>query len=332
MSKMIFPLGSLQGFTLLEMAVVVMIVTLLTSVLGSTFSTWIHFRQSLDTQSRLEAAEKALTLAYQADPLDVDEGAGASLGFATGIILPALADGTGRCTSTAASFIPVAAYSPDSASRLYLDGYNQPVCIFITPRLSRSVGGVLLYYHDVAVVSPGANGHLDSGRCTTGLNATTGQLALCGDDTGQMIDGYAIALQNVQVTMARMNRIVQAMQVYFSTRYEASASRDVSIDYFASAGTPASRWDENGSMPSSGCSVPMALIQSSGTSPQDLLGLTRADVTDAYGQVMTFDNCSDSVRSPANSAVSMQLAPYTVRIQTLLPGKVTLAETAVSQF
>ncbi|MBU6460706.1 MAG: type II secretion system GspH family protein [Proteobacteria bacterium] len=326
------PIHALRGFTLLELAVSMMIIALLTTVLGNTFMPWVHFRQAEENETRLRELAGTLSAAYDQSSLSVDGQAGARLDFLQGVVMPSPADGSGRCTSTAASFLPVAAFSSRSATTLYQDGYHQPFCVLVTPRLFQRVDGVQLDYHDVALVSAGANGHLDSGRCHTYLDAATGQLFLCGDDTGIRVDGFALALAHFRLTVLRMNRIVRAMEDYFATRYEMDPSRDVAIDYFASTGPNPGRWDQGGTMPSSGCLAPLPLTGPDGANPQVLLGLSRTDVTDAYGQVMTVDNCSNAVRSPANTRPDRAVAPYTARIQTILPGGVILAETAVSQF
>jgi hypothetical protein len=205
--------------------------------------------------------------------------------------------------------------------------------VFITARLAQAISGVEVPYHGVAIVSTGWNNRLDTvaGCGTTGLSAA-GVLTVCGDDEGVLVDGLSIAADNVRQSSARMDKIAQAYQSYFQTRFESDPARDVSVDYFASSGTPVERWDGGGAMPSTGCSGAVPLIAATDTSPHTVLGLSNADVTDAYGQVIQLDNCSNSTRNPNNATIALQAPPYTALVQTTLPGGALLQVSVVGTF
>jgi hypothetical protein len=199
----------------------------------------------------------------------------------------------------------------------------------MTGRLARSIGGVDTFYRVIAIVAPGQNGRLDTiGNCTTGLSAA-GELTLCGDDEGVLVDGFTVAADLLRQTLARMQLVATAYQAYFQSRALADPSRDASINYFASGGAPAERWDAGGQMPLSACGAPSPMLVPAGTGPAAVLGLSNVDVTDLYGQVMQYDNCSNEVRNPQNTDVARQLPPYTASIVTTLPGGNLLRVNAV---
>ena len=52
-------------------------------------------------------------------------------------------------------------------------------------------------------------------------------------------------------------------------------------------------------------------------------------MTDLYGQVMQYDNCSNEVRNPQNADAARQVPPYTASIVTTLPGGNLLRVNAV---
>lgn len=318
------------GFSFLELTVVLVVLSLITTTVLDTFGPWVAYRARVETEKRLAEAHSAIDTAYRADAPSVEGDPGPRLVFGSGTIDQALPDANGVCQSTAATFAPVARFASASASVLGRDGSGAPLCVFVTPRQSASVAGTTLYYHVVAVVSPGENGVIESAAsCATGLSAT-GSLSLCGDDRGVLLDGYGLALANFRATQVRIERVAAAYQAYYTARFQADPTRNPAVDYFANSGTPASLWDGAGAMPPTGtCAGPVPLVATSGLSPHDVLGLSRLDATDAYGNVMLLDNCSSLTRSPAQSDPSMRAPPYTARIETTLPGGAVIAQTAV---
>jgi hypothetical protein len=162
----------------------------------------------------------------------------------------------------------------------------------------------------------------------TGLSAA-GELTLCGDDEGVLVDGFNIASDLLRQTLARMQTVVTAYQTYFQVRALSDPARDISINYFAAGGSPAERWDTAGPMPLSACSAPSPLVAASGPNPVGALGLSPLDATDLYGQVMQYDNCSNQVRNPQNTDVALQNPPYTASVVTALPGGGVLRVNAV---
>jgi prepilin-type N-terminal cleavage/methylation domain-containing protein len=327
-----------RGFTLVEILVALVLIGGLYAIVSDSFGPALAFRAEIETKEKQKDLRSAIFAAYKINALTVDAEVAAKLDFgtATGVMEPVLPDATTkRCGSTATTFLPVARFSGSSAGVIYRDGYGHPMCVFITPRLSLTISGSMIYYHSVAVVSPGRNGVIDTG---TALDSATGNLTLAGDDMGVLLDGRAMAQDRYQVTIESIRRAADAYQAYFSVRYQTDPTRSISVNYFACGddttcppATPNVQWDAGNGMPTT-CAGPIAMFQTMGISPHAVLGLSESDVTDGYGNVITMDNCGAGVRNPSNPNVAMQTPPYTAVISTTLPGGDTLSQTAVGQF
>lgn len=319
-----------RGFTLTELAIVLAVLVPLVLFVLDVLGPMLAFQGGLDNRRQLAEVRQAFIAAYRDNPVVVDAEPGARFVLPGGTIEVAGPDAaTGRCASGPATLAPLARYLPQSPSTAFRDGFAAPMCILITARQSRAIGGVDAFYRVLAIIAPGANGRLDTiGACTTGLSAT-GELTLCGDDEGVLVDGFNIAADLLRQTLVRMQLIATAYQSYFQSRAQADPSRDASINYFASGGTPAERWDAGGPMPLSACGAPSPLLVQGASGPAAILGLSNVDVTDHYGQVMQYDNCSNQVRNPQNADAAQQVPPYTASIVTTLPGGTVLRVNAV---
>ena len=119
-----------------------------------------------------------------------------------------------------------------------------------------------------------------------------------------------------------MQVAAEAYRSYFQARGLADAARDIAIDYFATASSPAGRWDVAGAIGLAGCDgvAPRALAEGIAAT----LGLAVTDAVDAWGGALRIDNCSDAVRSPRHPDPARQLPPYTAAIVAVLPGPVEL--------
>lgn len=332
-----FP-GSQRGFTLLEVVVAMVLVGALYAIASESFGPALSFRAEIETKERQKDLRQAIHSAYKLNAVSVDSVDTATLTFggSLGTMSPVLPDATTkRCDSDATTFAPVASFSTMSPAEAFRDGYGNPICLYITPRQSLAVSGSTVFYHSVAIVSPGKNGLIDAG---TDLDSTTGNLVLAGDDMGILLDGRNFAQDRYDITLESIKRAADAYQAYFSVRYQSDPARSISVDYFScgdnSTCPPATvnpLWDAGNGMPST-CGGAVPMFTTTGISPHAVLGLSQSDVTDGYGNIITLDNCGASVRSPGNATASLRAPPYTAVISTTLPGGGTLSQTAIGQF
>lgn len=326
-----------RGFSFLEVIITIGLVTLLYGVMMEGFAPAISFRAKVETESRLKALRTSLLAAYKDHMDTIDADTAQKLVIATGSeIAQQLPDATTfRCGAPNTTFLPIARYLETASTNAHLDGFGQPLCVYITPRQSVVVDGVTLNYHSVALVSAARDGRINA---ATTLSAA-GELTLGGDDMGVLLDGRSFVQTQFQVTLDSLRRTADAYQAYFQARYQADPDRAISIDYFscgvANCTTASSaRWDVDGSMPVSGSGTngdPMDTLTASGR-PYEILGLSLSDVTDGYGQLLRMQNRGDACRNPSNSTAALTSPPFTAVIYTTLPGGTRLSQTVVGVF
>lgn len=327
-----------RGFTLVEILVALVLIGGLYAIGSDSFGPALAFRAEIETKEKQKDLRAAILAAYKINALSVDAEPTAKLDFgeATGVLEPVLPDGTTRiCNSSASTFQPVARFSQSSAGVIFRDGYGNPMCLYITARQTLTISGSTIYYHSVAIVSPGRNGVVHP---STALDGATGNLTLGGDDIGVLLDGRVMAQDRYQITIDAVRKAADAYQAYFSVRYQTDPARSISVNYFACGddytcppATADPKWDAGNGMPTT-CAGPIEMFRTSGISPHTVLGLSESDVTDGYGNLLTLDNCGTGVRSPGNAVEAMRTPPYTAVIFTTLPGGGTLSQTAVGQF
>lgn len=315
------------GFTLLEMMLAIGLASLLIVLISNAMASSLTFYSKIETDSRLKDLRTALTTAYNDNAMTVDSNTSAVFTTSAGTLSPLAPTVNNLCLGTTTTFLAIARYLSTSASDIWHDGFGRGFCIYVTPRQTATVNGVNFNYHALAIVSAGVDGAMDP---STTLSAV-GELTLGGDDKGILIDGRSLMWDKVSQTWLALNRTADAYQTYFSTRYLANTTRDISIDYFAKsdrAGNPSNNWDATGSMANSG-GVATNMVN---LGAHTVLGLTTADVTDAFGQVLMLDNSSDAVRNPQNSSGALQTPGFTARISTTLPGGLSLSRTVVGTY
>ena len=316
-----------KGFSLPELMIAIALSALFMTTISEALTPALAFFGKQDTAAKLADLRLALESAYKEDSRLVDTASGAVLTVAGGTISPVLPNATGRCTTAATTFTPIARYLPSSADVSAVDGFGQGMCVYITTRQSWTVNALTYPYHTIAVVSPGSDGAVDA---TTALSAT-GVLTLGGDDKGVVIDGRKLVGDLVAKAMGQIDRVSVALASYFVTRYQSNASRDMGVNYFARtdrAGSSTAEFDSTGSMPSTGG----AAVAITNNAAHTVLGFSVTDVTDPWGGTLLFDNSSDAVRNPQNSTASMRSPGYTARISTALPNGAVLERTVVGAY
>ena len=317
-TKSPIPFASRQkqaGFTLVEMLIAMGIATTMLLVMSKALGPALSFFSKQETASRLQSMRSSLEAAYRDESARINAETLARLTTASGSISPALPNATGVCSANSTTFAPISRYLPTSVGESWRDGHGQALCVFVTAQQTANLNGVTFAYHSIAVVSPGNDGAMDA---ATALS-DTGTLTLGGDDKGIVVDGRRLVASQIEFAQAQLQRIGDAYASYFTTRYQASPSRDPSTNYFANATKAAAasaQFDAAGSMPTTGgVAVAMTLIGA-----HTVLGLAVNDVTDPWGQVYLIDNSTDAVRHPQNATAALTTPAYTARISTPIPG------------
>lgn len=327
------------GFSLLEVIVTIGIITILYATMFEGFAPAIQFHAEMQTESKLKSLRESFQTAYKDHMETIEAEVDQIMAFGTGDIEQKVPAANGRCTSESTTMAPIARYLSESSTRAHLDGYSQPVCIYITAQQSVVVDGVPLSYHSVAIVSPGNNNVVDTG---TALSAD-GELTLGGDDLGVLLDGRAFVQGQFQITIDALRRTADAYQAYFQARYQADSDRAISIDYFSCGDSDCSlasdpHWDMDGAMPELGDTVDPSLgeamdkVLADGSKPYEILGLSLTDVKDGYGSTLMVQNRGNLCRNPENANSSLQSPPYTAVLYTEVPGGTRVSQTVVGLF
>lgn len=315
------------GFTLVEILITLALVTMLSLAALNVLAPWLTFKQSLDTDRKLQDMRQALQLAYSANAMGAEDNAGRVLmGLAHDAAVAGASCGgaDGDANLAALGAAPLSTYLTEAGRAAARDGTANPLCFFISPQLVRDVEGVRIYFHMLAVVSTGQNGILDVG---TVFDPATGQLTFAdgSDDRGVVVNGFAVQYKKYSDTLERMNRLASLYESYFTTRFLNTADRDVSRNYFYSNGPGG---DAGGSIAATG----------GWTSAQSafgtVLGVSSADAASSYESTGTVNNQIEvgnnmesvttggnttTVRSPATLGTG-STPPYTALLRARMPG------------
>lgn len=309
-----------KGFTLLEILVAMVLLTVISVVLVGSLAPWLNFKQKLDTERKLSDLKSVLTAAYEANAMSIERASDSQLILATGTVVPTAVDGERRCIADDTSWKAMAEYLPDGPQSALLDGYNSPFCILISPQLSAPVNGVTVYYHNVAVVSMGRAGILDEG---TRLDSATGGLTLAGDNLGVFVSGFETQKLKLNKTQARLDSLATLYETYFTAQYLGNPARDITVDYFATD-NPAGYWDSpapagSGVVPGTGTLG--ALVPA--LNVLHFLGVGPVETVSAYESpnqiyIANYNECISNVC--VKSSVGGGTPPYTALLYTPIPG------------
>lgn len=349
-----------KGFTLVEIVIAIALVVMITAVVTQGLGPWIKFKQRLETEQNLKDLAQATTALYKANAYNIDDvdptgplppvlGPNGALMLDPTAPAPLNQLGTdcqagdpADSTSVQQTLRPLQPYLTKSIVDLAQDGFNNKLCVLVSKRLYRDVNGTRLYYHSVAFVSPGDNATLDAGTNFVD-NGTSMTLTLAGDDTGQVIDGFKIALDNYQTTMTRLQKLATAYETYFHIRFLTKSDRDISIDYFyansgSNNGDPGdiAAGDTGPTAPETRAALGSTWAHASFDNVVDvvsastgsnrfsaILGVGDSEGRDAWGKPLLVDNRSPRVKSGELANTKTQ-PPFSASFGALLPGSSAL--------
>ena len=328
------------GFTLFEIILGIVVVTILTAIVSTAQGPALTFFGKTESDTRLKDLRLAIENAYRENVNVVEnvaDSATAGKVFKTpsGVLTELRPGANGLCAERLDAFQALGPNLSTSGTLIIRDGFAHPFCIYITPRQSEIYEGADITYRTIAIVSGGVDGVVEP----TTVLSDDGVLTLGGDDRGITVGGRKIARDLIDRANATLDRVASAYATFFTTRYLASVSRDVGVYYFSGepGGVTAGGYDPTNPMPST---AGAPADPAGGGSSQDMvtinahtvLGLTPRDVLDPYGRNVRIDNASPLVRSPAAADPAFQVAPYTARLAIITPGNRVLSRTVVGSY
>ena len=291
------------GFTLIETLVALALVTIISLVVMGALSPRMGFKQKMDTERRMQDIRQGLASLYTAKAMTIDKQSSGQFDlFRTSTLANSL------CAAQLPAFEATSDYFSESPNQLARDGYANPWCIWVTAPLMELRDGVQLWYRNIILVSTGLDGVLDA---TTKV-LPDGTLTTGGDDTGITVSGREIQYAKLQETLRRMNKVSQMYETYFTTRYLANASRDITVYYFSQA------FDSAGLVASSGgtWSATATTLASIGVGASDAMSAWELDNSIDIGNATESLN-GVTVRSPASSGTGA--LPYTALLRARVP-------------
>lgn len=305
-----------QGFSLLEVVVVLGILALLTVTVTASFAPWIDFKSKIDTQRKLEDSRHLFSAAYDANAMSIDTHPTAGqFRLTTGTIASSVAPVGQACPDNRTQFAMLSSFLPSSNAIAGVDGHNNPLCIFVSNALQMNSSGVRVFYRNIALVSAGKNGLIDAG---TAFNATTGALTIGNnsDDSGVVVNGSAIQIAKIKEIQVKLDRIANLYETYFSIRFQTNPARDITVDYF----NP--RYDIGGTvLDTQGTPQLASLVLSSigvGESDSRSSYETNNEIVVAnFNETLTSGSLSLQVKSPQTKGQT--LPPYTALIGARIP-------------
>lgn len=308
------PRSRARGFTLIEVLIALAVITLISLAILGALGPWLSLKQSVDNDRKLQSLKQSFQSYYQAQAFALEATSEARLGPFVNSSVAA-----GQCAGQESAFASVQEFFAEGAPSSALDGHKNPFCIFVSQRLERLVDNNRLNYRVVAVVSPGTNGLIDEG---TTFDATTGVLALEGDDRAMLVNGYDIQYVLYRETMARLTRLAHTYETYFTARFLAATDRDIARYYFATNANAAYDNQPAG---------PVVTVSSTGGAwgnadgTLNVLGLSAESFRTAWEQnnniqVGTWNESVNgiTVKSPASTGTGV--LPYTALLRAQLPG------------
>lgn len=287
------------GFTLIEVMVALAVITVISMTVLGALEPWLGLKSKMDTERKFQDIRQGVISLYESRGMEIEQATGAQLlTFTT-----SAREGEG-CALQVAPFQQNSTNFSESPEQIARDGYMNPWCLFVSGPLTETFNGVPYWYRNMAVVSSGPNGRLETGTLFT----PQGTLTLAGDDMGIVISGRDTQRKKLEETIRRMNRTAHMYETYFTTRYLSNPNRDIARYYFSRA------YDSAGAIESTAGTWRPAVTVLAG------IGVGPLDSTSAWelNNAIEVGNHSESVngvtvRSPATSGTGA--LPYTALLR-----------------
>jgi type II secretory pathway pseudopilin PulG len=306
--------GRRAGFTAIEVLLAIAAATLLSGLVFNLVVQGNAVAARIRSEQRLAAMRDALEAFYRDHAFAIEAAPAGVLALGGAVVVRSGA------TLDAAAAAPLRAYLLATAEEAIRDGYGRPFRIEVSDTQHPIIDGAQLCVRRIAIVSAGPNGRFDSGA----WDAANGILALAGDDLAAYVDGAVVQRPQLAETLRRMARISTLVRGIASTRFLASAARDITIDYFG-AGPVAAGWDP-GALLLRSADRPLGPAGRFTDGELSAIGVSRLEATDAWGGDLSFDNDSSVVRQPGNPVPGRDTPPWSARLVAQLPGGGNLVE------
>ncbi len=180
-----------HGFTLAELVIVMGILIVIFALLMGPTSKLVKFLRDLETQRKLDALQSGVETIYKANAWSIDSSNGNALNFSVNGVAYSLSTGTSDAGGNLTAMQALAPVAGLASNDITLDSMHQTFWVGVSNYLNDPTTGI--YYHTIAVISPGWDGTLNSS-----FDPATGFLSLKGDDMGFVVSGFQYQYANLE--------------------------------------------------------------------------------------------------------------------------------------
>lgn len=324
-----------KGFTLVEIMIGMSVMALLVASFSDIIGMAIKWQMRVQNDDRMANIKVAVIEAYKQDLWN-----SWNLKSAAAPNRFRFFDGSFMVTGAATpiSLNAISRFGTLSGNNLMNDAFNMPLNLYVSNWINLSVpGGANIAYQELAIVSGGENHVIEAG---TTFNNATGQLILSGDDQGFTVGAASINQSLYNQAQTGVQKVATVMSTYFKGRFLNNASRDVSVDYFAStnpAGALAAAYDTGAPMPNSVPTGTCGMLPVSTAAVLTALGLSANEALSPFATPYQLVNSESAVagcanfglRFPDSASAALQTPPYTAKILLRLPGSISWVDNFV---
>jgi hypothetical protein len=311
-----------SGFTILEVVITILFFMLLIMAGTAAIGPWVTWKQRYDTLAKLEVLKKGVEIAYRTSAWQIDNDENPKLlnnttahelssALPTGMVCPTSMDDLSSNTGWQYLF----SYLGTDKANALTDGYNNPLCIIISPRLKKTVDNSVIYYRVFSFISKGANREIDNAGYAA--DPVTGMIqAVSGDDMMVYVTGQDIQTSNYESIKKKIEKVSSAYQEYFHSRFLMNVSQNVYLDYFYS--TDAGEIQETSTPTTANFN---GFAQNLHLTDSDISLPWQSSALATVPSLLEFSNAMSGFdRFPTSGDANMKTPPWSAHIGGRLPG------------
>lgn len=317
-----------RGFTLVEVMISMVLLAMFAMFMSVNIKDLVDTQQGHDNDIRIVDLSKKIEGHYRQNAWNVEsESANKYYVGGTSFIL------NGEYTSSSNPAWVLLARQIGLSERDYVDGYNRPYKILISPRLTYNYEGILIPYRTIAFVSNNGGDVTSGNQVILSTLDANGTINLANRESASVFNSLEISTANFIETREKVRSIASLYTQYYWGKVN-NGKNDASVNYFAGGtGSPMTgvNWDSASTIKPTCASDPTMVIDldSAGvpitkTNLDKVLGLSKNMITTAWGTEIGTLNCNNATFKTGGVNVvywtfSKNKLPFTALLGFALP-------------
>lgn len=317
-----------RGFTLVELLLAIALLAMFSSFITINMKDLIDVQQGYDNNFRIVDLSKKIEGHYRQNAWDI-ESEPTKKYFVSGSSYISDGDFTSRNNP---AWVLLASRLGLS-ERDYVDGYNRPYKILISPRLTYNYEGILVPYRTIAFVSNNGGDVVSGEQVIASTLDANGTINLADNESASVFNSLEISTKNFLETREKVRAIASIYTQYYWAKVN-NGKNDASVNYFAGGtGSPMTgvSWDSVSTIkPTCPSDSSMVIdLKSAGvpitkTNLDTVLGLSKNMITTAWGTEIGTLNCNNATFKTGGVNVvywtfSKNKLPFTALLGFALP-------------